>query len=369
MGGGIRRVATGVHRAAVPWFHSLYLYFPEGEPSLARKFRLFGVLLVIAMMMLSACGGAGSGSSGKKKAVLMVGQLGDRSFNDSANDGLKLAQKELSAKLDLRVQEAPEIASFEENVVKYAKEGHDLIIVVGFTYADLVKKVAPSYPKTNFVIIDSVVDAPNVRSVVYKEHEGSFLAGALAAYTSKTGTIGFLGGMDVPIIHRFQGGYEQGAKHVNPSIKVEVRYAGAWNDPAKGKELTLAMFKSGADVVFAAAGGSGAGTIEAAKQEKKWALGVDSNQDYLAPEAMLGSMMKRVDLAVYNALKDLADGKFSAGVVVMGLKEDGVTVSGMKPVASEISIKNATQANINKLDPLKKDIIDGKIVVQDRMAK
>lgn len=334
---------------------------------MTRRFRVAALLMVALMMVLTACSGSSGGGGTKPKAVLMVGQLGDRSFNDSANDGLKMAQKDLASKLELKVQEAPEIASFEENVVKYAKDGYNLIIVVGFTYADMVKKVAPTYPNTKFVIIDSVVDAPNVRSVVYKEHEGSFLAGALAAMVSKTGNVGFLGGMDVPIIHRFQGGYEQGAKHINPNIKVQVRYAGSWGDPAKGKELTLAMIKDGADVVFAAAGGSGAGTIEAAKQEKKLALGVDSNQDHLAPENMLGSMMKRVDLGVYNSLKDLADSKFTAGTVVLGLKEDGVIVSGMKGVASEISIKNGGKANIDKLETLKKEIIDGKIKVVDKM--
>lgn len=324
-------------------------------------------MMALIMMGLTACAGSSSGGT-KPKAVLMVGSLGDRSFNDSAHDGLKLAEKDFKAKVDMRVQEAPEIAAFEENVVKYAKDGYDLIILIGFTYGDMLKKVAPLYPTTKFLLVDSVVDQPNVRSVVFKEHEGSFLAGALAALTSKTGRIGFIGGMDVPIIHRFQGGYEQGAKHVNPNIKVDVAYVGAWGDPAKGKELTTVMYKNGADIVFAAAGGSGAGTIEAAKQEKKFALGVDSNQDHLAPEAMLGSMMKRVDNAVYASLKDLANGKFTAGTMVMGLKEDGVVVSGMAPVNSEVSIKNATKANIDKLTPFKKDIIDGKIKVIDKMT-
>jgi basic membrane protein A len=341
----------------------------EGEDMLRRTRSLFA-LMMIAMLLLTACTASSTGSgTAKPKAVLMVGSLGDRSFNDSAHDGLKMAEKDFKAKVDMRLQEAPEIAAFEENVVQYAKDGYDLIILIGFTYGDMLQKVAPQYPNTNFLLVDSVVDLPNVRSVVFKEHEGSFLAGALAALTSKTGRIGFIGGMDVPIIHRFEGGYEQGAKHVNPDIQVDIAYVGAWGDPAKGKELTTVMYNNGADVVFAAAGGSGAGTIEAAKQEQKFALGVDSNQDHLAPEAMLGSMMKRVDVAVYNTLKDLSEGKFTAGVTVMGLKEDGVVVSGMAPVSSEISIKNATQANLDKLLPLKQEIIDGKITVVDKMSQ
>jgi basic membrane protein A len=337
------------------------------------------LLMVIATLLLTACGskstpapsssGSTSGAAPAKKikVALLVTQLGDRSFADSAWDGMKRLQKDMGDKVETKVIEAPEIASFEENVVSMAKGGYDLIISLGFTYVDLYNKVAPQYPNTKFLLVDAEAKQPNVRSVVFREHEGSYLVGALAAMSSKTGKIGFIGGQDIPLIHRFQGGYEQGAKDVNPKIEVKVAYVGSWTDAAKGKELTSVMYNQGADIVYAAAGGSGAGTIEAAKQAKKFAIGVDSNQDYLAPENMLASMVKRVDNAVYAAGKDLVDGKFTAGTIVMGLKEDGVGVSGLPPVNSDISIKNATKANLDKVAKLRQDIIDGKIKVVDKM--
>jgi basic membrane protein A len=336
-----------------------------------RANRVLALFLVLATVVLAACStGTGSnGGSGKQvKVALIVTALGDRSFADSAWDGIKRVDKELKGKATTKVIEAPEIASYEENLTKFAKDGWDLIIVLGFTYVDLINKLAPQYPNTKFLIVDAEVKQPTVRSITFKEHEGSFLAGALAAMVSKTGKIGFIGGQDIPLIHRFQGGYEQGAKHVNPKIEVNVAYVGAWNDAAKGKELTMVMFNRGADVVYAAAGGSGSGTIEAAKQAKKFSIGVDSNQDYLAPENMIGSMVKRVDTAVFTTVKDLVDGKFTAGTIVMGLGEDGVGLSGLAPINSDISIKNAGKENLDKVAQLRKDILSGKIKVTDQMG-
>ncbi len=303
----------------------------------------------------------------KTKVALLVTQLGDRSFADSAWDGMKRLQKEMGDKVQTKVIEAPEIASYEENVVALAKDGYDLIISLGFTYVDLYHKVAPQFPNTKFLLIDAEAKGDNIRSVVFREHEGSYLAGALAAMVSKTGKIGFIGGQDIPLIHRFQGGYEQGAKDVNPNIVVEVAYVGSWTDAAKGKELATVMYNKGIDVTYSAAGGSGAGTIEAAKQAGKWTVGVDSNQDYLAPENMIGSMIKRVDNAVFTAAKDLVDGKFTAETIVMGLADDGVGLSGLPPVNSDISIKNATKENLDKVAKVRQDIIDGKIKVVDKM--
>jgi basic membrane protein A len=335
-----------------------------------RRKLAVALLLILAMTILAACSkGTGSSGTGKQvRAVLMVTQLGDRSFADSAWDGMKRVDKELTGKVTTKVIEAPEIASYEENITQFAKDGWDLIIVLGFTYVDLVNKLAPQYPNTKFLVVDAEVKQPTVRSVTFKEHEGSFLAGALAAMVSKSGKIGFIGGQDIPLIHRFQGGYEQGAKHVNPKIEVQVAYVGGWNDAAKGKELTMVMYNRGVDVVYAAAGGSGSGTIEAAKQAKKFALGVDSNQDYLAPDSMIGSMVKRVDNAVFTTIKDVVDGKFTGGTVVMGLGDEGVGLSGLAPINSDIAIKNAGKANLEKVTQLRKEILDGKIKVEDQMG-
>lgn len=337
-----------------------------------RSLKSLFVLMLTLSLVLTACGGksssgSSSGADGGKKirAALLVSQLGDRSFNDSGWDGMKKAEKELG--VQVKVQEAPEVSAYAESFEQFAKDGWDLVIIMGFTYRETLAKVAPKYPNTKFLIVDSTADpAPNVRSATFKEHEGSFLAGALAALKSKTGKVGFVGGQENPTILRFQGGYEQGAKHVNPNIEVQVAYVGAWNDAAKGKELTMVMFNRGADVVFAAAGGSGAGAIEAAKQAGKWSIGVDSNQDYLAPETMIGSMMKRVDNAVYQTIKDVKDGKFTAGDVVLGLQQDGVGISGNAPINSDISIKNAGKEALDKVAALRKEIMDGKIKVADK---
>lgn len=339
--------------------------------------RLLSLLMVAALFVLAACGGSkapaggtsNASTGGKKiKAALIVSGLGDRSFNDMGWDGLKRAEKELGGKVQVKVQEAPEIASVEENAVQYAKDGYDLIMFLSFTYVDVVKKVAPQFPNTKFVMVDTEIkDVPNVRSILFRDHEGSFLAGAMAALKSTTGKVGFLGGKDIPLIQRFGDGFEQGAKYVNPSIEVQRAYVGAFNDAAKGKELALVMYNRGVDAIYSAAGGSGAGAIEAAKQTKKWAVGVDSNQDHLSPEYMLGSMMKRVDNAVFNAIKDVVDGKFTGGTVVLGVKEDGVGLSGLAPINSDISIKNVGKDSLDKLEKIRKDVADGKITVKESL--
>ena len=207
-----------------------------------------------------------------------------------------------------------------------------------------------------------VVSQPNVQSVVFKEHEGSFLVGAMAAMASKTGKVGFVGGMDIPLIRKFQCGYEQGAKYANPKAEVFQNMTGttgaAWNDPARGGELAKAQFAKGADVVFAAAGGTGIGVYQAAKDSGKLAIGVDSNQNYLQPGTMLTSMLKRVDVAVLNASKN-----FKAGSTNLGLKEDGVGYA-----LDEFNAKLVTADMKKKVEAAKADIISGKIKVADYSA-
>ncbi|MBV8125979.1 MAG: BMP family ABC transporter substrate-binding protein, partial [Paucibacter sp.] len=245
---------------------------------------------------------------------------------------------------------------------RMAERGASPIISVGFAQASALAQVAKDFPKTHFVIIDDKVNLPNVESLTFKEHEGSFLVGALAALTSKTGKVGFIGGMDIPLIRKFQCGYEQGAKYANAKVQVSENMTGttssAWADPTRGSELAKAQFAKGVDVVFAAAGGTGVGVYQAAKDAGKFAIGVDSNQNHVQPGTMLSSMVKRVDVAVYEALKGWTPGARS-----LGLKEDGVEYALDQDNAKLIS--PAVKA---RLDGLKADIIAGKIKVADYMA-
>ncbi|MND35377.1 Membrane lipoprotein TmpC precursor [compost metagenome] len=228
-------------------------------------------------------------------------------------------------------------------------------------------KVAAEYPDTKFVIVDTVVDAPNVRSVVYKEHEGSYLVGFLAGMASKTGKVGFVGGMDVPLIRKFACGYAQGAKAANDKIEVFQNMTGttgaAWNDPVRGGELTKNQIDQGADVIYAAAGATGLGVLQTAADNKKLSIGVDSNQNHLHPGSVLTSMVKRVDLAVYNAFKDAKDDKFTAGVVALGVKEDGVAYA-----VDDNNKALITPEMTAAVDKAKADIISGTVKVHDYMA-
>ena len=222
--------------------------------------------------------------------------------------------------------------------------------------------MAAQFPKVKFAIVDGEVNAPNVRSLLFEEQEGSFLVGALAAMTSKSNSVGFVGGMDIPLIRKFQCGYEQGAKYSNPKMEVYSNMTGttgaAWNDPARGGELAKSQFAKGADVVFAAAGGTGVGVYQAAKDSGKLAIGVDSNQNHVQPGTMLTSMIKRVDVAVYNVLKN-----HKSGLSVLGLKEGGVDYA-----MDEYNAKLVTADMKTKVEAAKADIVSGKIKVADYMA-
>jgi basic membrane protein A len=244
-----------------------------------------------------------------------------------------------------------------------AQKGANPVVGVGFSQGSTVEKVSKEFPKQSFVIIDSVVNQPNVQSIVFKEQEGSFLVGMMAALASKTGKVGFVGGMDIPLIRRFQCGYEQGAKYANPKAEVTSNMTGttptAWNDPARGAELAKAQFAKGVDVVFAAAGGTGIGVYQAAKDSGKLAIGVDSNQNHLQPGTMLTSMVKGVDVAVYNAFKQT-----KPGVSALGLKEGAVGYA-----LDKNNEKLVTADMKAKVEAAKADIIAGKIKVADYMAE
>jgi basic membrane protein A len=231
-----------------------------------------------------------------------------------------------------------------------------------------MEKVAKEFPNLKFAIIDAVVDLPNVQSIVFKEHEGSFLVGMAAALASKTGKVGFVGGMDIPLIRRFALGYEEGARYVNPKIEIFQNMTGttpaAWNDPTRGGELARSQFDRGADVVYAAAGATGLGVLQAAKDKGKLAIGVDSNQNHLHPGTILTSMIKRVDVAIFETFKTAKDGTWKAGVRNLGLAEQGVGYS-----IDEHNRKLITPEMEKRLEQARADIIAGKIKVTDYMAK
>lgn len=248
----------------------------------------------------------------------------DKSFNEAAWHGAQRWAKKTGKKF--RQVEIQSEAQREQVLMRLAQSGANPIVMTGFAFADTLNKVAKEYPKTKFAIIDSVVKQPNVESIVFTEEQGSYLVGILAAMASKTGTVGFVGGMDIPLIHKFECGYAQGVKSVNAKDKVIVNYTGttpaAWNDPVKGSELAKAQISQGADVIYAAAGGTGVGVLQAAADGNILSIGVDSDQNYLHPGKVLTSMVKRVDNAVYNAFME---GKnLKPGVKVMDLKAGGV---------------------------------------------
>lgn len=294
--------------------------------------------------------------------VLDKGGKDDKSFNTSAYEGAKKAEKELG--IELKYVEATDSSSLENLHRNFAQKKYDLVIGIGFAQMDAVKKVASLFPQTHFAIVDGEVSAPNVRSLLFEEHEGSFLMGAAAAMKSKTGVVGFIGGMDIPLIRRFQKGYDAGVKHVNSKATVINNYIGvtgeAWNNPAKAKEMALSQIGQKADVIFHAAGASGAGVFDAAADKKIFAIGVDSNQNWIKPGVVLTSMLKRVDLAVYETIKSVSQNKFEGGIIRYGLKDSGVDWA-----LDTHNEKLWSAAEKAKLEEIKKQIVNGKIKVPD----
>ncbi len=295
--------------------------------------------------------------------VYDLGGKFDKSFNEAASHGAARWKKETGK--NFREIELSSAAQREQALRRLAEKGNNPIVMTGFAFASSLEKVAKDFPKTKFVIIDMVVNQPNVRSVVFKEQEGSYLMGVAAAKASKSGTVGFIGGMDIPLIRKFACGYVQGVKATAPNDKVIQNMTGttpsAWNDPVKGSELTKAQIAQGADVVYAAAGGTGVGVLQTAADEGIYSIGVDSNQNYLHPGSVLTSMMKRVDVAVYNAFKD--GPTLKTGFNVLGLANGGIDYALDKNNAKIFTpeIKAA-------VDAAKAGIISGKIKVHDYMS-
>ena len=301
----------------------------------------------------------------KPAVVFSTGGKFDKSFNEGVWQGAERFKKETN--IAVAEFEPSNETQFEQALRRFAQRGQDPIIAVGFAQAVALDKVAREFPNIHFTVIDSVVDLPNVQSVVFKEQEGSFLVGVLAAMASKTGKIGFVGGMDIPLVRRFQCGFEQGIKYASPNAELITNMTGttpaAWNDPGRGAELAKGQFDRGVDVVYAAAGSTGLGILQAAKDRGKLGIGVDSNQNHLHPGNMLTSMLKRVDLAAYDSFKAARNKEWKGGVQVLGLKEGGVDWALDKDNEKLITpqMKQAVEA-------AKAAIISGQIVVHDYMS-
>ncbi|BBH51621.1 BMP family ABC transporter substrate-binding protein [Fluviispira sanaruensis] len=307
--------------------------------------------------------------------VLDKGGKDDRSFNESAVTGFNRALKELSISKNSKFVEPKNDAQIYPFFRSFATSAKcDLIIAIGYNPSEYVPELATKYPDKKFLAVDTNLEdknsAKNIRSITFAEHDGSFLVGAIAAMKSKTGKIGFVGGMDIPLIHRFETGYKAGAKYINSEIKITSAYVGittdAWNNPAKAKELAHAQYNEGNDVIFQVAANSGQGVFDSAEQMNKqsktkhYAIGVDTNQNWIKPEIILTSMVKRVDNAVYFAIKDFTNGTFTTEHTAFNLNDGGVDWA-----YDQYNEKFFTEAQVNEINDIKEKIINGKIIVPD----
>ncbi|WP_298850542.1 BMP family ABC transporter substrate-binding protein [uncultured Ruegeria sp.] len=316
--------------------------------------------LMKSLMGAAAAVAMSAGAVLAEPAVIFdLGGKFDKSFNEAAHNGAQRWANETGGKyLEIEIQAEPQR---EQALRRFAESGANPIITMGFGIADALTAVASDYPDTKFVAVDVTwLDAPNIRQIGFAEHEGSYLVGMMAAMASESGTVGFIGGMDIPLIRHFGCGYAQGAKAVNPDINVVANMTGttpaAWNDPVKGSELTKAQISQGADVIYAAAGGTGVGVLQTAADEGILSIGVDSNQNHLHPGKVLTSMLKRVDVAVYEAMK--AGDNVETGVFTMGLAEEGVGVAMDDNNKELVSVRMS-----DAVDEARKGIINGDINV------
>lgn len=333
--------------------------------------------LTAAVSLLSACGGSGGDGTGdgakqaKTRVALVIAQggLGDQSYNDLANAGFKRALREHDLQ-GAPVQSSDVVGQGEQILRTAGRSGYGLIVDLEFTHGKLIGKVAKEYPKSHFAIINTTAPGPNVASLLFQEQEGSFLAGALAALTT-TNTknpkinpqkvIGVIGGTKSTGIDKFLAGYIQGAHHIDPDIKVLTSYSNDFGDPGKGKQLAQSMFQQGADIVYQVAGGTGAGVIQAAKSANHYAIGVDADQDNLAPGYVLTTMIKHTDLAVELLVKKEIEGQFPGGKTIsLGLKDGGVGLSDFTHTRQAIP-----EEHLQKVAKIKQDIMVGKIKVWD----
>jgi len=356
--------------------------------------KLLAVLVVLAMMVvtLAGCGSAQSSSSapaptsttstdGEKEgttekkplrvALVYSGFLGDKSFNDSAHEGAVQAVNDFG--IELKEMQSKEPTEWESNFVAMAAEGYDLVIGVSTQFQEIMSKHCPEFPDTKFALIDGVVSGDNIVSTTFAQNEGSFLAGAAATmFTTKTDIpgvnpdkiIGWVGGMDIPVLWDFFVGYEQGAKYIDPDVKILQSFAGTFNDPLKGKELTIAQYSQGADIVMNVASGTGNGILEAAKEQGKYAIGVDLNQDGVYPGSILTSMLKRVDRATYLVIESVVKGTYEGNkTIYLDISNGGVGLTDMSVMKEALGDK-FPQDILDKVADLEGKIKSGEITVK-----
>jgi basic membrane protein A len=355
----------------------LGVYPVEGDELKQNLLRLAALL---AAGMIFGCSNEGQGEPGgnvsapvtdgaEAKKPLSVGVVfdsggrGDKSFNDSCWSGVQRAIKDFGIKESTVDTKAAK--DYEANLTAMAEKGCDLVISVGINTKDALAKVAPQFPETRFALIDADVDAPNVRNLKFKEEEGSFMVGLIAGLMTKTGKVGFIGGMEIDLIKKFEAGFIAGVKSANPNAEVlPAKYTGDWNNADYAKVAANQLYGSGADIIFAAAGRAGLGMIKAAKERGKFAIGVDSDQDGVEPGTVLTSMMKRVDEAVYQTIKDLQEGKFQSGTMVYDLKANGVGISDLTYTKDLIGPER-----LAIVEEWKQKVISGQVVVPSDMKQ
>jgi basic membrane protein A len=324
--------------------------------------RRFFVSALCALLLLP---GAARAQESRPAIVFDMGGRFDRSFNEGVHRGGQEFQRATGVQVvEFEVTQEPQR---EQALRNFARRGQDPIVAVGFAQRAAVQTVAAEFPRTRFILIDSVVEAPNVQSVLFREEQGSYLAGMMAAMASRSGRIGFVGGMDIPLIRKFACGYLQGARAVNPQVQVFQNMTGstpaAWRDPVRGGELARSQIERGADVIFHAAGGTGTGVLQAAADAGRLGIGVDSNQNHLHPGRVLTSMLKRVDVATRLGFEQARAGTWRAGVNVLGLEQDGVAVAIDGDNAALVTPEMRA-----RVDQARAEIVAGRVRVHDFMT-
>lgn len=315
---------------------------------------------IIVTLMLTACSNSERNTKADERVKIGVmlsdAGLGDQSFSDLGLIGLEQARDELNISFDYR--EIKDTGTYEEGLEELVAQGNDLIIGLGFSLQEALETIAPKYPDTSFVLMDSVSDVPNIYNVTFKEDEGSFLLGALAAMKTKSNVVGFIGGLDTPLIQKFEKGFTEGVKSQNPEAQVLSTYANSFGDDKLGASIAKDMIANGADFIYPAAGFTGVGAILEAQNAGIYSFGVDSDQYYLAENSIVTSMLKQVDIAIFNTIKEFVDtGKLSEKNTVLGIKENGVNLAPIRVISLSPSEES-------KLKKLREDISNGSITIQ-----